>query len=123
MVVVRLIGVVVVLVGAALAVEPSLVGIAPQPDDLFAAVERRIYGGMLGGLGLLLALRPALKPWGELVAWAVACVVTGALVARLGGILVDGSTAKQWLWVVVEVVVVAAPVAWLARRARGGAPA
>jgi hypothetical protein len=41
--------------------------------------------------------------------------VTGALAARVLGLLVDGTVAKQWLWVAVEAVVMALAALWLWR--------
>ena len=47
--------------------------------------------------------------------------MTGALAARLLGLLVDGTVPKQWLWVAVEAAVMALAALWL-WRSSGSSP-
>lgn len=92
----------------------------PEPAaDTFEAIERRIRGGMMLGIGLALIARTQLRPWSVTIVSVVFYFALGALLARFLGLIIEGTDPKQWLWVAVEVVVVALAGAWLWRsRAR-----
>ncbi len=121
----RIVGLVVAVVGVAAAVCPHWFGPltgGPAPAaDLFEAVERRVRGGMVLGVGLVLVAVTALRPWSVSVPSAIFYFITGALAARVLGIVLDGTSAKQWLWVSVEAVVLALIAAWLWRASAPGA--
>lgn len=102
---IRLLGVVLLAIGLTLGVNPELVSNTPVPDDVFKAVERRVWWGVLIGLGILPFFHRQLSPW-LLTVVAVGCAITlGILLARLLGIVLDGSVLKQWIWAAVELVV------------------
>ena len=115
----HVIGTVLSVVGVAAAVAPEwfgpLTGGPAPPGDVFEAVERRVRGGMVLGLGLCVFAIPALRPWSVSVPTALFYLMAGALAARMLGLLVDGAVPKQWLLVAVEAAVMAAAAAWLWR--------
>ena len=115
----RILGVVLAGVGVVAAVFPGwfgpLTGGAEPPVDVYHAIERRIRGGMVLGVGLIFIAVTALRPWSTSMPSAIFYLMAGALAARLLGLLVDGTVAKQWLWVAVEAVVMALAALWLWR--------
>lgn len=121
----HLVGIALVILGALAAVFPHwfgpLTGGPEPPPDLFEAVERRVRGGMLLGLGLCFLAIPALRPWSVSIPTALFYFMAGALAARLFGMLVDGAVPKQWLLVAVEAGVMAVAAVWL-WRSGGSAP-
>ena len=115
----RIVGIVLAVVGVVASVFPSwfgpLTGGSEPPVDAFEAVERRVRGGMLLGVGLCFIAITALRPWSTSIPTAIFYFMTGALAARLLGLLVDGVVPKQWLLVAVEAVVMALAALWLWR--------
>ena len=113
----RSLGIALALVGVLMSVFPGwfgpLTGGSEPPAGIYEAVERRIRGGMLLGVGLCFVAIPSLKPWSVSLPTAVFYFMTGALAARILGILLDGAVAKQWLWVAVEVAFMLAASLWL----------
>jgi hypothetical protein len=88
---------------------------------VFEAVERRVRGGMVLGVGLAFIAVTALRPWSVSIPSAILYFMTGALAARLVGIIVDGVVPKQWALVAVEAVFMALAALWL-WRSSGSAP-
>ncbi|MCB9741636.1 MAG: hypothetical protein H6740_03410 [Alphaproteobacteria bacterium] len=76
-------------------------GAAPTPE-VFEAIERRVRGGMVLGVGLILIAVPGLRPLSTSLPSAVFYFMAGALAARLLGLLVDGVVPRQWQLVAVE---------------------
>lgn len=77
---------------------------------------RASWGGLVLGLGGLLAWLPALRPWRRTVIGALGWVMTGVGFARLCGFVLDGGPdTKQWIWLVGEILI-AASCAVLVRR-------
>ena len=109
--VLRLLGVALIIVGVTLVANPELVSNKPIPDGAFEAIERRIWWGLFIGAGILLLFHHQLQPWTLTLAATGSSLVFGLLVARFIGIVLDGSVAKQWLYVGVEVVILA-PLVW-----------
>ncbi len=107
----RIIGVVLIVVGITLALNPELVSKKPIPSDTFEATERRIWWGLLIGFGLLLLFHHQLQPWLLTLAATSASLLIGLLIARLIGIMLDGSVIKQWINVGIELVILA-PLVW-----------
>ena len=112
-----LIGIALSVLGAVAAVFPDWFGpLTGAPSaDLFETVERRVRGGMLLGLGLCVVAIPALRPWSVSLPTALFYFMTGALAARLLGLLVDGAVPRQWLMVAVEAGVMTLAAVWLWR--------
>ncbi len=121
----RIFGIVLAVVGVVAAVFPNwfgaLTGGPAPPVDVFEAVERRVRGGMVLGVGLAFIAVTALRPWSTSIPSAIFYFTVGALAARLLGLLVDGTVPKQWLWVAVEAAVMALVALWL-WRSSGSAP-
>ena len=115
----NILGITLTALGAVGAVFPTwfspLTGGPELPADVFEAVERRVRGGMLLGVGLSFIALTALRPWSTSIPTALFYVMTGALAGRLLGMLVDGTVPKQWLLVAVETVVMAVAALWLWR--------
>lgn len=120
----RILGIVLAVVGAVAAAFPGwfgpLTGGPEPPVDVYHAIERRIRGGMVLGVGLTFIAVTALRPWSTSIPSAVFYFMTGALAARLLGLLLDGTVAKQWLWVAVEAVAMALAALWLWRSGGSG---
>ena len=121
----RFFGIVLAVVGVVAAVFPNwfapLTGGPEPPADVFEAVERRVRGGMVLGVGLVFIAVTALRPWSTSIPSAIFYFMVGALAARILGLLVDGAVPKQWLWVAVEAVVMTVAALWL-WRSSGSAP-
>ena len=111
-VVLRVIGCALIIAGLTLVSNPELVSNKPIPSDTFQAIERRIWWGVLIGLGCLPLFHRQLRPWVPTLAATLSSLVFGMLVARLIGILLDGSVAKQWLLLGVEAAVLTPFVWW-----------
>ncbi|TXR53946.1 hypothetical protein [Reinekea thalattae] len=108
----KLIGLLLIAAGIALACKPEWLSSRPVPTDIFQAVERRIWWGVPIGLGLLLCFPPAVMTWQAIVSLAASMLMIGFLIARLLGIALDGSVAKQWLNVVIEIVLLVPLFYW-----------
>ena len=88
----------------------------PEPAaDAFEAVERRVRGGMVLGVGLIFIARTELRPWSLTIASVIFYFVLGALVARIYGIIIEGATPKQWMLSAVEAVIMAVAAGWMWR--------
>ncbi|MEK9500905.1 hypothetical protein [Gaopeijia maritima] len=116
---IRILGTVLAVAGVIAAVAPGwfgpLTGGGEPPADAFEAVERRVRGGMVLGLGLVLIAVTSLRPWSVSLPTAVFYLMTGALAARLLGLVLEGAVPKQWLWVAVETGVMTLSALWLWR--------
>ncbi|RMF57386.1 MAG: DUF4345 domain-containing protein [Bacteroidetes bacterium] len=114
----QIFGIVLAVLGILAAVFPNwfgpLTGGAEAPD-VFEAVERRVRGGMLLGVGLCFIAITALRPWSISIPTALFYFMAGALAARLLGLLIDGVVPKQWLFVAVEAGVMTVAALWLWR--------
>jgi len=101
--------------GIALVINPELVSNKPIPEDTYQAIERRIWWGLLIGVGILFLFHHQLHPWLPTVVAAGTSITFGLLAARLIGIALDGSVARQWVWVAVEGVILIGLVWWYAK--------
>ena len=75
---------------------------------------------MVLGVGLVLIARPALRPWSVTIASVVFYVLLGALLARVLGLVIEGTSSRQWMYVAVECVLMVPPALWLWRSSAGG---
>lgn len=89
--------------------------IGASPEDAYQAIERRVRGGMVAGVGLAFVARITLRPWGDTLAQGIFYVLLGALLARLVGIVLEGSIPRQWMLVAVEAGLMVLPAVWLWR--------
>lgn len=108
----KYVGILLVIAGVVFVSNPELVSSKPIPQDIFAAIERRVWWGLLIGVGVLFLFHHQLQPWLATLAATGAALTFGLLAARLMGIALDGSVAKQWFWVAVEAVILAGLVYW-----------
>ena len=119
----RIFGLVLAILGVVATVFPQWFGPltgGPEPAvDIYEAIERRVRGGMVLGLGLMFVGIPALRPWSTSIPLVIFYFMTGALAARLFGLIVDGMVPRQWLLVAVEAGVMTLVALWLWRS--GGA--
>jgi hypothetical protein len=117
-------GVAIAALGAVLVIAPGLVrdllGRTPAtPSDWINL--RATFGGTLLGVGAFIAWLPARRPWLRaglgLLGWGMA----GIGAARLVGFALDGNPdSRQYVWLIAEVVLVAASVFALRRVKRPG---
>ena len=110
--VLRFIGAALIIFGIVLASNPELVSNKPVPGDTFEAVERRVWWGLFIGVGILLQFHHQLLPWQPTLSATCASLLVGLLIARLTGIVLDGSVTKQWLNVGIELVLLVPFVWW-----------
>ena len=108
----RGLGVLLILVGFVVSANPELIIQKPVPIDVFEAVERRVWWGLIIGIGLLLMFHHQVQPWLLTLAAAGVALTSGILVARFIGIVLDGSHPKQWFWVVVELLIIVGFAFW-----------
>ena len=111
----RLAGIVLIFIGIVLVWNPELVSNKPVPADTFKATERRIWWGLFIGFGTLLLFHHQLVPWIPTIAATLSALLFGLLVARLIGIMLDGSVLKQWINVGIEVVILVPLIWWYLR--------
>lgn len=121
----RIFGFVLAAVGVVAAVFPAWFGPLTRfpnpPVNIYEVIESRVRGGMLLGVGLCFIAITALRPWSTSIPSTIFYFMTGALAARLLGLIVDGTVPKQWLWVAVEAVAMAVAALWLWRNGRPSA--
>ena len=119
----RILGLVLAAVGIMATIFPGWFGPLTRfpnpPVDVFEVIESRVRGGMVLGVGLTFIAVTSLRPWSTSVPSALLYFMTGALVARLLGLIVHGTVPKQWLLVAVETGVMTLAALWLWRS--GGA--
>jgi len=110
--------------GTVMAVVPGwfgpLTGGAEPAADAFEAVERRVRGGMVLGLGLIFIARTALRPWSVTIASVLFYFMLGALLARILGLIIEGITPRQWMLVAIETGVMTLAAVWLWRSGSAG---
>ena len=113
----RILGIVLAIVGVVASAFPSwfgpLTGGPEAPADVYEAIERRVRGGMVLGLGLMFIGIPSLRPWSASIPLVILYFMTGALAARLLGLIVDGAVPKQWLLVAIETGAMTLVALWL----------
>ena len=114
---IRALGLIVLITGIVIVANPELITNKAVPVDTFEAIERRIWWGLLIGLGLLLMFNRQWSPWLPTLLISAIALIAGLLTARLIGIALDGSVVKQWYLVLVEIVI-AAPLLWWYLRIR-----
>ncbi len=120
----RIIGIILAGLGALMSAFPGwfepLTG-GPEPAaDTFEAVERRVRGGMVLGVGLILIARTELRPWSMTIASVLFYFMLGALLARVLGLIIEGIDARQWLAVAIETGVMTLAALWMWRSSAGG---
>jgi len=98
--------------GVVLVINPELVIQKPIPSDTFEAIERRIWWGLLIGAGVFLLFYRERGRWLRTVVAIGIAILFGLLVARLIGIILDGSVVKQWIYVGIEGAIMALLVWW-----------
>lgn len=109
-------GFIFLLSGLVLTYSPELVSSKPIPEDTFRAIERRVRWGFLIGFGMLLMFHHQVKPYLFTVAALGVTLTLGALISRVMGIVLDGSAPRQWMWVVVELIMVIGFGFWYANQ-------
>ena len=98
--------------------EPLTGGPEP-PADTFEAIERRVRGGMVLGIGLALIARTELRPWSVTIASVIFYFILGALLARVLGLIIEGIVARQWMLMAVETGLMTLAALWLWRASSG----
>jgi len=118
----RVLGLVIVAVGAYLVANPRVVADAlalPHDKPTQWINLRASWGGALLGLGAFVAWLPALRPWLRSVLGLLGWAMAGIGLARLVGFVVDGSPdTRQYIWITAEVLIAASCAVIIRRRAR-----
>ncbi len=111
----RILGIVLAIVGVIASIFPNwFVFLTGAPtEDIFEATERRVRGGMVLSAGLIFIAVTSLRPWSISIPTAIFYFMTGALAARLLGIIIEGAVPKQWMLVGVEAAFMTATAFWL----------
>ncbi len=119
----RILGVVLAVAGVVAAIFPSWFGplTGGPPTGVHEAVEQRVRGGMVLGIGLAFIAITSLRPWSVSIPSVVFYFMLGALAARVLGLMLDGTLPKQWLLVAVEAAFMVGAALWL-WRSSGGPP-
>jgi len=104
-------GVALMILGVTLVANPEIVSNKPVPNTTFEAIERRIWWGLIVGVGFLFLFHHQLQPWQLTLAAASSSLMFGLLLARLIGIALDGSVVKQWVYVGIELAILV-PLLW-----------
>lgn len=112
----QIMGSILLLAGFVFTYSPELVSHKPIPEDTFRAIERRVWWGLLIGLGILFMFHHQIKPYLFTAAALGMTLTLGILVSRLMGIALDGSVPRQWMWVAVELVMVIGFGVWYAKQ-------
>ena len=119
----RIAGIVLAALGIVMAAFPTwfgpLTGGPEPPADTFAAIERRVRGGMVLGIGLILIARTELRPWSVTIASILFYFMMGALLARILGVIIEGMNRRQWPLVAIETGVMTLAALWLWRSSPG----
>jgi hypothetical protein len=119
-----IIGIAIVLAGAALALSPVVVADTlglPHDTPTRMINLRASWGGTPAGLGAFVAWLPAIRPIARTVIGLVGWAMAGIGSARLVGFAIDGSPdTRQYIWITAEIALAigaAIGVRALARRA------
>jgi len=103
-------GLVVVVLGACLALSPAWIAarLGTLPNTESDVINLRAsYGGTLMGIGAFVAWLPAAKPWLRAVLGLLGWAMAGIGLARLVGFVLDGNPdSRQFLWIIAEAVLV-----------------
>lgn len=103
--VLKIIGYLAVAAGLIMAFSPNLLGLSPSQLDAYASIESRVKWGFLIGLGAFLVTQNHLIPWSVTLLGLFFWLTAGIVVARSIGIIHCGLASKQWLWLLIEVIV------------------
>ena len=118
----RVLGLVIVAVGAYLVANPRVVAEAlglPHATPTQWINLRASWGGTLMGLGAFVAWLPALRSWARTVLGLLGWAMAGIGLARLVGFVVDGSPdTRQYIWITAEVLIAASCAVIIRRRRR-----
>jgi len=115
-------GLVIVAIGAYLALAPLVVAEAlglPHERPTQWINLRASWGGTLMGIGAFIAWLPALRPWSRSVLGLLMWAMIGIGAARLVGFIRDGSPdTRQYVWITAEVVIAGLCALVISRRSR-----
>ena len=104
-------GMVSIIIGVVLVWNPELATSKPMPSDTFQSIEKRIWWGAFIGIGILPFFHYQLLPLIPTIAATLSALLLGLLIARLIGIILDGSVTKQWIYVGIEILILI-PLVW-----------
>jgi len=108
----RILGALMVVAGLVLVINPELLTGGTVPTDTFEAIERRVWWGLIIGVGVLLLLHHHFQPWLRTLVATGSALLFGLLAARLIGIVLDGSVMEQWTYAGIEFAVLAILFWW-----------
>jgi len=100
----KIFGLFIITVGISLTVRPDLIIPSSAHYSGYEMIEKRVRWGFVIGSGIFLI---AFRQWGHwgMTIWAfLATLSFGIVIARLIGLFLDGFFMKQFLWLMIEVV-------------------
>src|SRR5690606_19017635 len=105
--VIKVLGVILVAAGLVLAINPDFLLKSPAPVDAYQLIEKRVKWGFLIGFGILLIIHHQFTPWSFTASALLFSLTLGIVLARFLGIVLDGAFAKQFLWLGIELFILA----------------
>lgn len=100
-----LLGLMICVIASILIINPSLLGGANLDNlDAYQSIEQRVKWGLFLGLGLLFMFNTQWSSWLTIVMAVLFYITAGVIVARACGFVLDGIVGNQWLWMIIELV-------------------
>ena len=98
-------GSIIITVGILLTIRPELIVPSAPHYAGYEMTEKRVRWGFVIGFGIFLIVFQQWGQWG-MTTWAfLATLSFGIVIARLIGLLLDGFFMKQFIWLMIEVVI------------------
>lgn len=101
----KILGILLLLTGILLSVNPQWLTHLPQTIDGYEMIENRVPYGLLIGFGVLMIINSSWSSWKLTASLIMSSTSLGIAVARSIGLLCDGIYVKQYLWLAIEVLI------------------
>lgn len=103
----KIAAIILIISGLLFAYKPDLISYSSAQLGGYETIEKRVRWGFLIGLGIFLLFPLLWVDW-LLTIWLLLATLTfGIIIARLLGFMLDGLFAKQMLWLLTEVIILA----------------
>ena len=106
-IILKISGLILIIAGFVFACRPDLFNSSQVQLAGYERIEKRVKWGFLIGLGIFLIFHQQWADW-RFTLWGLLSALTfGIILARLLGLVLDGFFAKQMLWLLIELAVLA----------------